>query len=95
MRRVRVSATVDGDRLARARAVTGDRDSQLLDRALAALLAQVEAERERAALADAPYDADPELAWEAPPGPDLAYDGDVPDEVLALALAARARRTRR
>lgn len=92
MPRIRISATVDGNRLARVRTLTGARDSQLLDLALAALLSELEAERERGALERDPYDADPALAWEAPPGPDLPYDGDIPSEVLALAARRRDQR---
>lgn len=92
MGRVRISATVDGASLERARTLTGARDSRLLDQALAALLRQLEAEHERRVLTGAPYDADPDLTWESPSGPDLPYDGEVPAEVLAL--AARRRRKR-
>lgn len=66
-------------------------DSQIIDRALAALLEQLEEERELAALSAAPYEDDPDLAWTSPPGPDLPYDGDVPDEVLRLAAKRRKR----
>lgn len=53
MPRVRVSTTVDGDLLARARGLRGDTsDAALLDEALAALLA-----RHRAAEIDAAYAA--------------------------------------
>ena len=92
MRRVRVSATVDGDRLRRVRELTGLRDSQLLDDALAALLQQLVTDHERAALSAQPYDEDPDLTWTAPPATALPYEGDVPAEVEAL---ARTRRTRR
>jgi hypothetical protein len=37
------------------------------------------------------YEQDPDLSWEAPVGPDLPYDGDIPAEVRAL--AERRRRT--
>ena len=60
-------------------------DSEVVDRALAALIAEIEAERDLAALEAAPYDTDPDLAWEAPPGPDLPYEGRVPRAVLRLA----------
>jgi hypothetical protein len=92
MTRVRVSATVDGTYLERARALTGARDSQLLDQALVALVTQSEAERERAILASAPYDADPDLTWESASGPDLPYDGEIPADVLALAAQRRHER---
>lgn len=91
MSRVRVSATVDADRLATARQLTGARDSALLDRALAALVEQVQGEREAAALAAQPYDTDPDLVWTVPPGPDLPYDGDVPPDVLREVEARRRR----
>lgn len=91
MSRVRISATVDGERLEHLRQLTGTRDSQLLDAALAALLRQLITERERAALADQPYDDDPDLAWQAPSAPVLPYDGDVPPEVRALAATRRRR----
>ncbi len=85
MARVRISTTVDGERLARARALTGVSDGKLVDRALVALLEDLEAERELAALDRHPYDDDPDLRWEAPPGPALPYDGEVPADVIALA----------
>lgn len=92
MNRVRISATVDADDLERARKLTGARDSQLLDEALRLLVRERRAEQERAALTAQPYDTDPDLAWHAPPGPALPYDGEVPPEVLALARARRRRR---
>jgi hypothetical protein len=69
----------------------GTSDSQILDRALAALIEQLEAEQELAALAALPYEDDPDLAWPAVPGPDLPYDGEVPVEVLRLAAKRRRR----
>lgn len=94
MSRVRISTTVDGERLARCRALVDGTDSQLLDRALALLLEAQEQERERRALEHLPYDDDPDVSWSAPLGPDLAYLGDVPDEVQRLA-EERRRSTRR
>lgn len=92
MNRARVSTTLDAARLARARRLSGLRDSKLLDRALAALIEQLERESEIAALDRHPYDEDPELSsWEAPPVP-LPYDGDVPDEVVRLAEQRRVER---
>lgn len=91
MGRVRISTTVDEDRLLRCRALLGTNDSVLLDRALAALLEEMEAMRERAALEEHPYEDDPELSWEVPAGPVLPYDGEVPAEVLELARARRGR----
>jgi hypothetical protein len=93
MPRARVSTTLDAEQLARARELSGLPDSRLLDRALAALLDQLEQEREAAALDRHPYEGDPELAWEVPATP-LPYDGDVPKEVLELARRRRAERSR-
>ncbi|MBA2348848.1 MAG: hypothetical protein H0V81_11190 [Solirubrobacterales bacterium] len=92
MSRVRISATVDADELERARRLTGARDSQLLDEALVLLVRERLAAQEREALTAQPYDADPDLAWQAPPGPDLPYEGEIPAAVLALAKARRRRR---
>lgn len=89
MSRTRISATVDGQRLRTAAELTGTTGSALLDRALAALIEQVEGERESAALLRNPYEDDPDLAWQAPFGPDLDYDGAVPEKVVALARARR------
>lgn len=33
---------------------------------------------------------DPDLTWQAPPGPDLPYDGVVPEQVRRLAAERRA-----
>ena len=92
MTRVRISTTVDAERLERARALLAMSDSRLLDRALAALLDQFEAARELAALDRQPYDEDADLTWRTAPPPPLPYDGDVPDDVLALAEARRRAR---
>lgn len=89
MARTRISTTVDSDRLERARAHFGLPDSQLLDRALYELLRRVQLEREREALRAAPYEDDAELTWQAPDGPSLPYDGEVPDEVRRLAAERR------
>jgi hypothetical protein len=93
MKRVRISTTVDAWRLARTREMSGLSDSQLLDRALAALLGQLEHEREIAALQLHPYDEDPQLSWESP-ATSLPYDGDIPDAVVQLAQQRRAQRQR-
>jgi len=87
-----LSTTVDAQRLADARGRLGVSDSELIDRALVALIDGLEAERERIALAERPYEEDPELTWEAPVGPDLPYDCDIPRDVLDL--AAERRRSR-
>ena len=92
MPRVRISATVDGERLDTAARLSGATGSRLLDQALAALIEQLEAARELAALASHPYEEDPDLAWEAPVGPDLPYEGAVPDDVVELAKARRRSR---
>lgn len=90
--RVRISTTVDSARLAAARNRLQASDSEIVDRALKALLDQLDAAQERAALEAMPYDEDSDLAWEAPRGPSLPYDGEVPAEVLRLAAARRRRR---
>ncbi|CAN5574466.1 hypothetical protein BH20ACT2_BH20ACT2_10880 [soil metagenome] len=72
----------------------GEPDSRLLDQALAALVNERERAQEEAALDAHPYEADPELHWEVPAGPDLAYDGAIPSEVLELAAERRKRRRR-
>jgi hypothetical protein len=89
MTRVRISTTVDAAMLAAARRLASQPDSELLDRALTALVEQLEAQRELSALADQPYEDDPDLAWQAPPGPDLPYDGAVPADVMKLAHRRR------
>lgn len=92
MSRVRISTTVDARRLARSRELLGVKDSELLDRALAALLEETHRERERAALLRHPYEDDPDLDWNVTDGPPLPYDGPVPAEVLALAEERRVGR---
>jgi hypothetical protein len=56
-----------------------------MDQALDALVEKLETRLEMLALSARPYEDDPDLAWVAPPGPDLPYDGEVPAEVLRLA----------
>lgn len=80
---------MDAQRWDTARRLLGGSNSQVVDRALAVLIEQLEAEQERAALAALPYEDDADLAWEAPPGPDLPYDGEVPADVLRLAEQRR------
>lgn len=99
MNRVRISTTVDGEQLSTARELLGLRDSDLFDRALAAVVREVTINRELAALDRYPYAADPELAMpELPPigltDHDLPYDAAVPAAVLAIARKRRAQRTR-
>ncbi|HEY8524986.1 MAG TPA: hypothetical protein VIL48_08495 [Acidimicrobiales bacterium] len=89
MARTRISTTVDGERLARARALVPVPDSELLDRALSALVDQILTDKEIEAITAMPYEDDPDLSWEAPPGPDLPYDGDIPADVRALAEQRR------
>jgi hypothetical protein len=89
MARVRISTTVDQDRLARCRRLVGTSDSKLVDSALSALLDKLEAAHEQEILAALPYEADPDLSWVAPPGPDLPYLGEVPDDVMRTAEARR------
>ena len=48
-------------------------------------------DQERAILVASPYDDDPDVAWVAPPAPALAYDADVPADVLRLAKQRRSR----
>jgi len=90
--RVRISTTVDAAQRAAARQRAGLPDSRLIDRALAALLDQLDAEMELAAIERDPYHGDDELDWAAPPVPSLPYDGDVPADVLAAVAARRAAR---
>jgi hypothetical protein len=92
MNRVRISTTVDAKSLGRARQLLPGADSRLLDQALLALIEDLQEDRELAALAALPYEDDPDLTWEAPPGPDLPYDGDVPEDVVRLALQRRRQR---
>ena len=91
MSRERISTTVDSARLARARRLFRVRDSRLIDQALDALVQRELSERERAALEENPYESDPDLAWEAPEGPDLPYDGEIPSDVRRLAARRRRR----
>lgn len=94
MKRVRISTTVDGERLALARKLTGARDADMIDRALDALIEHIEADAERDALRRLPYDRDPEVTLPRAAGADLPYDGGVPREMLALARRRRSARGR-
>lgn len=78
--------------LAACRRMLGVTDSQLMDRALESLAHELEAQAELAALEAHPYEQDPDLAWDAPDGPDLPYDGEVPQEVIDLAASMRGQR---
>jgi Arc/MetJ family transcription regulator len=91
MTRMRVSTTVDETLWAQAQQLLDVPPSQLVDAALAALVEKLEGQRERLALEQFPYDDDPDLSWEAPPGPQLPYEGEIPEEVLLLARERRRR----
>ena len=92
MKRVRLSTTVDAERLAKSRRLFKGPDSHLIDRALQALIEEMQGAAELRALEKYPYESDPELAWEVSEGPSLPYDGKVPKKVQALARARRRRR---
>lgn len=92
MNRVRISTTVDGGRLTLCRRLLAAPDSQLMDRALQALVNELEAERELAALEAHPYREDPDLSWTAPAGASLPYEGSVPEDVLLMAETRRRAR---
>lgn len=92
MNRVRVSTTVDQERLNAARRLLREPDSRIIDRALKALINELEGEAEVRALQSHPYENDPDLAWEVSEEPALPYDGEVPKEVLARARSRRRRR---
>ncbi len=92
MGRVRISTTVDATLLAACRQLLREPDSRIIDRALAALIEELEAQRELAVLEAHPYEQDPDLAWAAPPGPDLPYEGEIPPDVERLAAARRRSR---
>lgn len=92
MARVRISTTVDAERWAQARRLFNAPGSQVVDRALVALIDQLEGEHERAILTAQPYEADEELGWQPAPGPDLPYDGAVPADVRELADRRRLQR---
>ena len=88
---MRISTTIDGQRWAEARRLVSGSPSQIVDAALEALIEKLEGERERAVLAKLPYEDDPDLSWDAPPGPALPYEGEVPEEILRLAEERRRR----
>jgi hypothetical protein len=91
MARVRISTTVDAQQLATVRRLLGATDSRILDRALRALIEQLEEAQELAALAEFPYEDDPDLNWAVKRGAELPYDGEVPVEVLDMAAKRRRR----
>ncbi len=91
MNRVRVSTTVDAHKWATARRLLGAPSSQIVDRALTALIDQLETAHERAVLTASPYEDDPDLAWQAPLGRSLPYEGEVPADVVRLAKQRRSK----
>lgn len=95
MKRVRISTTVDATKLERARSLVGTTDAQMIDRALEALIVEVNAAAERDALRRLPYDKDRELDLPAATfAGELPYDGEVPREILETARKRRAARHR-
>ena len=95
MNRVRLSTTVDGQALAKARRLNIGSDAELVDAALKALIRDLEAERDLAALDVWPYADDAELDM-----PEalrdhvdaLPYLGSIPADVERLAQLRRAQR---
>lgn len=87
MGRVRISTTVDRERLERGRQLVGGSDSQLLDNALDALIEV----HEQAALRAHPYNDAPDLVMSTFDRSGPPYDGEVPEDVLRLADERRAR----
>jgi hypothetical protein len=90
--RTRISTTVNHEWLTAARKNTGLPDSELIDLALSALLERAERDAEDRAFAETPYELDPDLAglpsgWSCDAPPLDAYDGSVPDDVVALFTA--------
>lgn len=83
---------MDAARLSTCRRLLRVPDSALIDRALNALIAELEAATEAEALEANPYEDDPNLAWEVSDGPPLPYDGAVPKRVLDRARARRRHR---
>jgi len=62
------------------------RDAEIFDRALDALIFEIEGGAERDALTRFPYEGDTELALpDVGPGDGSSYEGEVPEEVLELA----------
>ncbi len=92
--RVRISTTIDGERLEAARLRSGRRDSELFDLALIALLDTLDQEDELRAIETQPYDRDPDLVLAVPQTFDERYDGAIPESVRLLAEERRAARLR-
>jgi hypothetical protein len=89
--RERISTTVDTRRLNDARRRFGERDSEMFDAALAALLNQMDRDAERLALASFPYEADKDLHLSGAP----VFSDETetpPSRVIALAKRRRAER---
>ena len=85
-----LSTTADQELLALARKLSGQPDDVLIDRALAAFIDRLQTTNERRALAEMPYEDDPDLVMgHAPAMPDLPYDGEVPLHVRHLAARRR------
>jgi len=93
MPRVRISTTVDAGQWEQSRKLLKLPASKIVDRALQALLEQLEAQRDLDALESFPYEQDPDLSWSAPSQDALPYDGAIPAEVLRL--AAKRRRSKK
>ena len=81
---------MDAERLERCRRLLGETDSVLVDRALKALIDELQSVEEIRALERAPYEEDPELAWDVSEPP-LPYEGKIPPEVVAKAKRRRRR----
>lgn len=97
MNRVRVSTTVDSEKLKQAEALVGAPRSALFDAALAALIEKRLDAQEIAALSANPYQRDSELFlpkseidWDV----ELPYDGEIPPNVVALAKRRRRAKAR-
>lgn len=93
--RIRISTTVDHQRLMTARQQTGLPDAELIDLALGALLEQAERDAEDRAFNEHPYVADPDMnsfpvGLPAGAVPLDSYDEAVPADVLAF-FKARVR----
>jgi hypothetical protein len=91
--RVRISTTVDEARLEQARVRSGQRDSEMFDAALAALLDQIDRETEFRALSVLPYESSEFGSVAGVPAE--PYDGPVPRRVQQLAVRRRVERQRR
>ena len=93
VKRVRVATTVDAHRVTALR-LLGAPSSEIVDRALAALIDQLETAHEREVLTALPYEDDSDLAWEAAADQSLPYEADVPADVVRLAKQRRSKQGR-